>query len=371
MMKSVTYGVLALILLSGLLGCGGGGQDNEYRIVLNDSIFNTGVNRANVYWRPGDSLAWEEALTRADSIHVEGNRWSVHFPEGAYEVYKTEDGFRSQQRILGWDRAFDTISRSTNALRLLDNNRVLIDLPAADVVLNGDSLRIGLLHIKDRAFSWEDFPVEYPDYLLLSTYGNPTVPLVMDQDNLGPISRKTVFRVGRKHYVLKSVDESRRELVIEPIASPRDVPVTAELDVYYKQVPVLGLDGEPTTVKRAKGKGLALYFWGFGPTGGKDILRLDSLYRQLPAEEQDKLDVALINHNNTIASLREFVEENDIRLPVYRSVAKTCLRMNCHPYLPYWVGVTNRGRITSYYTWPQWLEERLSSRGLADNRGGE
>jgi hypothetical protein len=367
MLKYLTCGGLAFVLATILFGCGGDGNEGEFRIVLNDSIFNNGVNRANVYWRPEDSLAWEEALERADSIKVDGKRWSVYFPEGVYEVYKDDDGFRSRRRIIGWDRAFDTISRYTNALRLLDNNRVLIDLPAADVVLNGDSLRIGLLHIKGRAFPWEDFPVEYPDYLLLSTHGNPTVPLVMDQDNLGAITRRTIFRVGRQHYVLKSVDESRRELVIEAVAPPRDVPVTAELDVYYKQVPVMGLDGKPTTVKRAKGKGLALYFWGFGPTGGKDILRLDSLYRQMPKEEREKLDVALINHNNTIESLKEFVEENKVELPVYRSVPKTCLRMNCHPYLPYWVGVTERGRITSYYAWPQWLEERLSGGELADN----
>lgn len=368
MLKHLTYGGLGLLLVSILLGCGGNGSEGEYRIVLNDSIFNTGVNRTNVYWHPEDSLAWEAALERADSIQVEGNRWSVYFPEGVYEVFKSEGGFRSKRRITGWGRAFDTIPRNTNALRLLDNNRVLIDLPAADVVLNGDSLRIGLLHVSGRAFPWEDFPVEHPDYLLLSTYGNPTVPLVMDQDNLGPITRRTVFRVGRQHYVLKSVDESRRELLIEAVPPPRDIPLAAELDVYYKQVPVMGLDGKPTTVKRTKGRGLALYFWGFGPTGGKDILRLDSLYRRLPAAERDKLDIALINHNNTIASLQEFVDTHDVQLPVYRSVPKTCLRMNCHPYLPYWVGVTERGRITSYYTWPRWLEKRLSPEELADNQ---
>jgi hypothetical protein len=141
------------------------------------------------------------------------------------------------------------------------------------------------------------------------------------------------------------------------------MPLTAEMDAYYKQVPVKDLAGNPTTIKRVNGKELALYFFHLGYYRGDDVRYIDSLYQQLPAAEQDKLDIAFISRHSFQDSLSNFVDRENISLPVFQSSEKTCARMNCNPFLPYAMTVNERGRIASFFNWRVTLENRLKTLG--------
>jgi hypothetical protein len=90
----------------------------------------------------------------------------------------------------------------------------------------------------------------------------------------------------------------------------------------------------------------------------------------MSTEDKATIDLAFINHINTTESIKAFIAEHDIRLPIYQSTPKTCLRMNCHPYLPYFVGVTGAGRISFYYGWPDWLEKRLTPDEMKESKSG-
>ncbi|MEM9928964.1 MAG: hypothetical protein AAF840_04020 [Bacteroidota bacterium] len=349
---------LSFPLLLWLAACSPDVYPSHYEIELTDSIRSTTVNRGQVYWTIKDSADWQALLQRADTIIMVKDRMNVRADSTDYILRYVNDAWRSSYPLPGWERHFDTLAREVNVIRLLDNNRVAATIKAADVVLDGDSIRIGIIHVLGRAFDWQTFELNEPDYLMLTTYGNQVVPIAMDQDNIGAISRQTVFRVGRRDYVLREVSEDYQRIVIERTET-RGLPLAAELEVYYKQVAVVDLEGNPTLIKRTPGRDLALYFWGLGPTGGKDIIKLDSLYRALPAAEQESMEIVLINSLNDPVAIQSFLTENNIGFRAYKSTPKTCLRLNCHPYVPYYVGVNERGRINTYYGWPQWLEEWL------------
>ncbi|MBC6995805.1 hypothetical protein QWY85_17680 [Neolewinella lacunae] len=360
--------VFAALLTYG--SCGPSNPPGHYEVALADSIFNTGVSYGQISWGLADTTAWDSILAAKDTLVEDGNYTKLRSQGIWYEVWKGQDGrLRANQPYPGWERRYDTIPHHRNILRLLDNERVEVDIHAADVTFGSDSFRIGIIQVLGRAFEWQQFPVAHPDYLILTTYGNAVVPIVMDQDNVGPITRKTVFRVGRNSYVLKSVAEDRSKIVVEALPSARDLPLAAELDLYFRKVPVTDLEGNASSIGHQPDKELVIYFWGLGSKRGEDVRKVDSLYRQLPAAERDKLDVVFVNHVDTPESIRTFVAANDIALPVYKSTAKTCLRLNCHPYLPYYVGVKRTGRISTYYGFPQWLEVRLGGTGGAVSAG--
>lgn len=332
----------------------------QYEIALTDSIRSSTVNRGQVYWVINDTTVWEQTLRDADTIQMENDRMIVFHEGTEYNLRLTEQGWRSSNPHPGWERRFDTLANEVNVIRLLNNQRVAAEITAADVVLGGDSIRIAVIRVTGRAFNWQTFDLNEPDYLMLTTYGNEVVPIAMDQDNIGPISQQTVFRVGRRDYVLREVSDDYQHIVIERTEA-RGLPLAAELDVYYKQVAVVDLEGEPALIKRTPGRSLALYFWGLGPTGGQDVIKLDSLYRALSPTEQAGIEIVLINSLNSPEAIQSFLTENNIGFDAYKTTAKTCLRLNCHPYVPYYVGVNKRGRINTYYGWPMWLQEHLSS----------
>jgi len=353
-------GILSLFLI--VPSCSRDVYPGRFQVALIDSIRSTTVNRGQVYWEISDTAVWEESLRNADTIMMAHDRMNLRIGSEEYVLRLMEGGWRSSNPHSGWERRFDTLGTEANVIRLLNNNRVTADINAADIILDGDSLRIGLIHVTGRAFTWQTFDLNEPDYLMLTTYGNQVVPIAMDQDNIGPISRQTIFRVGRRAYVLRSVSDDYRQIEIEALEDARGRRFSAELDIYYKQVAVEDLEGQPTTIKRTPGRDLALYFWGLGPTGGDDLIQLDSLYGALSSEAQAGIEIVLVNHLNSAESIKEFLAEHNIRFPAYKTTPKTCLRLNCHPYVPYFVGVNEKGRITTYYGWPQWLEERLGSK---------
>ncbi len=353
--------LLFLFTLAMIGGCGYAGAENLYVIDLQDSIRTTGVSNRQVYWTVADTAHWEEVMANADTIAPLENQLKLRSNGIWYEARMVKGELRASQHYPGWERQIDTISYARSVVRLLDNNRVTVDVPAADVVLGVDSLRIGVMRVTGRAFDWQSFDLEHPDYLVLAPYGNEVVPISMDQITVGPIGRQTVFRVGRRHYVLRSVADDHGSITVEAYDAARGMPLTAEMDAYYKAIPVKDLSGAATTIKRTKDKTLVVYFFHLGFYQGDDVRYLDSLYQELPVEEQRKLDLAFVSRHSFQDSLASFVNREQISLPVYQSSEKTCARMNCNPFLPYYMAVNTRGRIACFFGWREVLEDRLEA----------
>ncbi|MEM9261606.1 MAG: hypothetical protein AAGA62_18340, partial [Bacteroidota bacterium] len=314
-MRLILLGSTFIGLLA-LLACRNTPPPGTYVIELTDSIVNPLRGNYQIYWSIADTAAWKATLAAADTIYEDGNYRKLRSNKIWYEMRRQKGEWRASQHYPGWERQIDSVGHELNIIRMLDNNRVLADIPAADIVVGRDSFRIAVIHIKGKAFPWQDFEADHPDYLLLSTKGNGNIPIVMDQDNIGAISRKTVFRVGRRHFVLKNVSEDRREITIEETEVGREFPLAAELDLYYKQVPVMSLDSTLTTVKRTPGKDLAIYFAHLGHRRSDLLLRIDSLYRELPAAEKEGLDVAVVVRDNFLHLVKDFTEKHELSLPV-------------------------------------------------------
>jgi hypothetical protein len=341
--------------------------DGRTRIIpLTDSIRNVSSGHYQAYWEIEDSARWEAVVAKADTIVPEK---VPGLPSGDvklrsetiwYEAKMVKGGLRSRSHYPGWKRNFDSIPRDLNVMLLRNNHRVRVRIPAADVVLGGDSLRIALIHTQGPAFDWDFTEYEpVPDRLLLTTYGNDTLPIVTDMTATGEISRQTVFRVEKQYYSVRTIADDYGSLEIELLEDARGLPLTAELDLSYKSVPVKDLDGKATTIKRTPGRELILYFWG-GRYGNKQLRGLDSLYHALPRARRDELDIAVISRFSQAEEMKMMVDSLDFSLPVYLGTEKTCLRLNCSPYLPYFMTVNGRGQIVSFHDWTRVLEDRFA-----------
>jgi hypothetical protein len=228
-----------------------------------------------------------------------------------------------------------------------------------DIVLNRrDSIRVGIIHpiapIHDSVFK-----TPQPDYLMLSSYGVDSIPISFTSNGTGPITRRTFFRVGRETYRLASVDSTRSIIEIEPMKRGLDVDFAAEIDLRYKKVPLLTMDGRDTSISATKGRELILYFWGLGPAQGDDLVRLDSLYREIPPEVRP--DVVAISRTDSKANLGRFLDEHDLIIPVFQSTPETCDGLNCHALLPYGFVVNSSGRIVNQNLRPWLLQSHLES----------
>lgn len=334
-------------------------------ILLTDSIRNVSNGYYQAYWELVDTARWEAVVARMDTMvtgangELPGDVLKFRSERIWYEAKYVDGRLRSRQHYPGWERRIDSISSNLNIMLLRNNHRVRVRIPAADIVLGGDSLRIGLIHTEGPAFDW-DF-TEYqpePDRLLLTTYGNDTLPIVTDMSCVGEISRQTVFRVGKQYYAINSIADDYGSIEIEALEDLRGMPLTAEIDLSYKAVPVKELDGNATTIRRTPGKELILYFWG-GYYGNKQLKGLDSMYYALPEARREEIDIAVISRSSRAEDLQVLVDSLDFRLPLYLGTPKTCLRLNCSPYLPYFVTVNGRGRISSFHDWAGVLEDKL------------
>ncbi|WP_273445398.1 hypothetical protein [Neolewinella agarilytica] len=359
-MRLFLFSCFSCFFLSCFFSCGPDLPPGEYHIRLQDTTFNQAGGYYQVYWKLRDSASWEQTVSLADTIVEEGGYLKIRSERIWYEFWQDGTGLRAKQPYPGWERAFDSLPPGSNAMLTEDRERVLIDIPSADILLGNDSVRIGIIRVVDRAFNWQQFPLNYPDYLLITLPGQRRFPIALDQDNLGPITRQTVFRVGRNKYALKYFDAEQGEMIITQLERDVDLPLTAELDLTYKQVQVKTLDGEETYLKRSRGKELMIYFCAIGFNHqNQSILKIDSLYKAMPAAERDKIDIAVVSRFNTSESLQQFVDTSGFSLPLYQNTPKTCLRLNCHPALPYYVGIDERGRISTYFGYHRKLVERL------------
>lgn len=347
-------------------------EDGTYKTYLTEDIRNVTFGYRKAYYRMVDTAMWADIYAAADTV--------VKYPSGRpsadrkyrtdgiwYEMKAVHGEWRSWQQYNGFERRFDTIANDVN-LMMTDRHYAAVDISAADIVLKGDSIRIAVVHETGPAYEFNFLDhVPQPDRLLLTTWGKDTMPIVQDLECLGVISKKTVFRVGKHHYVLRYVTPEYDGLIIEELDDPRGLPVTAEIDLTYKQVPVRDINDQPATIKRTPGRDLVIFFWG-GFQGATSALRVDSLYRALPQVERDKLDIVLISFNQRPEDLRRFVDSNRVSLPVYRSTEKTCLRLNCSGYVPYAVLVDSRGRIRDFYLRSGLLEQRLRARSQVQGK---
>lgn len=357
--------LLLFALLAVMTACAPDFQTSEgtYKTYLNEDIRNVTYGYRKAYYRMVDTAMWKEMYAGADTIaeaipgRLSGDR--KYRTDGIwYEMKAAHGEWRSWQQYKGFERHFDTVASDVN-LMMTDRHYAAVDINAADIVLNGDSIRIAVIHETGPAYEFTFLDhVPQPDRLLLTTWGKDTMPIVENMESLGVINQKTVFRVGKRHYILRYVTPEYDGLIIEELEDVRGLPVTAEIDLTYKQVPVRDIDDKPSTIKRTPGRDLILFFWG-GYRGAESATIVDSLYQAMPPEEQDKLDLVLVSFNQRPEDLQEFVDSNKVSLPAYRSTAKTCLRLNCSGYTPYAVLVDSRGRIRDFYFGSRLLGKRL------------
>lgn len=341
-------GAIACLALSGS-GCTPAADEKVQTLWLGDSLQTLGTSNRQLYWTPADTAQWSARMAAADSLVITADEGLRLYQDGQWYVARRIAGqWRASQPYPGWERRVDS-SAAQNIIRLLNNDRVAVRITATDTVLGGDSLRIGIMQITGKAFAWQDVSLAHPDYLILAPYGSQRLPIAMDQPSVGPISRQTVFRVGRQQYVLRSVAEDRRSLTLAPVASARGLSLTAAFDPYYKRIPAKNLDGQPVTIPKARDRELIVYFFHLGRFGGKDVRALDSLYRALPAAQREMTELVFVSRHSFTDSLRNFVRRAQISLPVYQSSSRTCARMPCLPFLPYGTVVNRGGRITHQY----------------------
>ncbi len=251
------------------------------------------------------------------------------------------------RHVLSLDQEVDAQLRNTYRWR--GRLRDSAHIAAADVVLGGDSLRLGVVERTEFPFL-DSIPIVHADHLILLPWGTGRSTIDPGQTNLGIIDGRTVFRVGRRSYYVESLDSTRRAMVVRPVDDPGTRAPAAELDLQLRAVPVRSLSGETVRLTATPGKQLVIYFWSLGSQRppGSDVRVLDSLYQALPAEKRAGLELVLVNRVDAEASVRAFLEEVSLKAPVYLTAPNTCRRLNCHPDLPYWIDVDATGRIRSF-----------------------
>lgn len=348
--------------------------EGTFKIHLKEEIRNVTYGYRKAYYRMEDTTYWNQMYAAADTVvpHRSGlpaDQRKYRADGIWYEMKRARGEWRSWQQYKGFERHFDTVAHDVN-LMVTNRHYAEVDIRAADIVLNGDSIRIAVIHELKPAYEFTFFEHEpQPDRLLLTTWGKDTMPIVNDMECVGVINQQTAFRVGKHHYVLRYVTPEYDGLVIEQLEDARGVPLTAELDLTYKPVPVNDLDGAPTTIKRTPGKELVIYFWG-GFNGDKRAFAIDSLYRDLPSAVRVRTELYFVSRMRLPQDVKTLIAEHPDKLPpVLIGNQKTCLRLNCTGYLPYAVLVDGRGRIRSFSTSHQQLERYFEGqirKGSAD-----
>jgi hypothetical protein len=225
--------------------------------------------------------------------------------------------------------------------------------PAANIVLNGDSLQVSISTIGKAG---EDRPGS-SDHLYLNAWGDTLSPLAvyLGSKHFGVIGPQTIFKINRRTYLLNMLNESRSHIRISELEDARDLPVTASITTRYKKLSVLDpKDDEPVSLVREPGKRLIVLFLRY-PRGAEDVLAACRAFEKLPPEVSAQTQVAVVNrYTGAPAKLKEFFRANQISFPLYFEGPGTCTNLPCHDRFPYFMEVNTAGRITEYYGW---LEE--------------
>lgn len=293
-MQSVIFRLMTGVLLLLLLSCGRDPEQDVHRIHLNQTVVDNHLSR--YFYVPGQGL--------------------------------------------------DSVAEQIQLVAFPGHGRIKSRITAKDVVLGrGDSIRIGIIQPLEKAFG-EDRSIQLPDQLLLSPYGQDSIPISPDQENVGPVTGSTVFRIDRSFYSLNSLDSSRQHIEVSRLPRRPKRPVTAQLNTRFKKVPVKTLNGKDSLILRDKERMTILYFWSVGVNQGASLLELNEVLRQLgPAAPK----VVAISRADSNANLKAFQAEHQLTTPLYQSNGDTCSGLHCHAYLPYAVIVNEEGRIITHH----------------------
>ena len=352
----------ALLLLFLLCTCA---PDNGLRTyVLHDDLFSEGVVRAQAYYvAPHGVGDWINSINQDSLSFDEADQQFVVYETDRYHELNVPgfgmDSLHSEVPYRDWERRIDFIPENVNVIYNEGYERLTADIHSAVVRLGPDTVRLSIIHTTGKAFPWQRFKYDPKDYLMLQVPTQTNVRISLDQASVGPIGPQTVFRVGRRHYVLKSLSDDRRAVEVVPLEDHRGIPVTAELNLQYRKVPVRNAAGEEVFLRQEKGRPLLLYFNHLRARGGEDIKFIDSTYQALVDRDAASFDLAFINRFSLDIDLAKFHEEKDLTQPLYASTDKTCYGLNCHSTIPYYLLVGADGRILSYYGTYEDLKQQL------------
>lgn len=358
-------GLIFAVILS-LFACQAGLDTGQYELVLSETILNDNGNRNIISTEVFRGTEADSVMSLPDSIFLADRPNQQRYPKFRF---RPRTGFLEgidTGRVIV--RTVDSLATNHSIMRAPDGERWRVRIPAVDFSAGGDSVRVGLIQFLDPVAEFfgetpDTASTSFQDYLLITHWGQDKLNFTLDQSNVGPISKQTVFRIDRNHYFVESIDSNRQYMLIRKLEDASGLSPTAEIDPYYKRVVVNELDGTPTSVRAAPGRKLALYFWQLegGDSPNEELRAIDSLHRSLPTTQRERVDIALINRGNNPKLIEEFVEKYDIRLSVYLAAPKTCRNLNCRPRLPYWVSVGEQGRILSYHNPGNWLADMLQA----------
>lgn len=248
------------------------------------------------------------------------------------------------------DVGLDSIEHDKQQINFPEHGRIICEIFTKDVVLGrDDSVRIGIIHPLEKVYGYPE-AIALPDQLILSPYGQDTIPISLDQENVGPVTNSTVFRINRNYYGLNSLDSTRQNIVIKKLQRrPRSRP-NAEMDTRLKKVSVRPLATEATDEVRlgyAEGKMTLIYFWSLGLKEGAALLELSE---KVAAMGEEAPEVIAVSRADSKANLLAFCEQHpDLSFPIYQGTASTCSGLHCHAAVPYAVIVNPEGRIMTYY----------------------
>lgn len=269
-------------------------------------------------------------------------------------IYSRVDRFMLQSQSGEYD---SLVVDDTQYFSFGENRRISCDIFAKDVVLGkNDSVRIGIVHPLEKVYAYP-VPAELPDHIVLSVYGQDTIPFELEQQNVGPVTNRTYFRINRNFYALTALDSSRQNIEITTLDRRPSSPTVAELITRFKQAPVRTLAGQDTLIRHQYGQKAILYFFAVGSFEAKE--KITSVIRQLDSAAYDDVQILLINRNDTPENIEEFLADSEIKEPVFLSTGATCSGLQCVPRLPYAVVVNESGRIVSHYVKPEHLLEYL------------
>lgn len=234
--------------------------------------------------------------------------------------------------------------------------RISCAIYAKDMVLGKkDSVRVGIIHPLEKMYSYP-LSEELPDYIVLSVYGQDTIPFELEHQNVGPVTNRTYFRINRNFYALTALDSNRQEIEVKALERRPSSPTVAELVTQFKQTPVRTLAGQDTLVRHEYGKKTVLYFFGVGTFKAAEHMK--KLTAEIDNLGKD-IQLILIDRNDTVENVEKFLADNDIDRPAFMSTAATCGGLQCIARLPYAVVINEQGRIVSHYVKPNQLLDYL------------
>ncbi|PHI18528.1 hypothetical protein CEQ90_17415 [Lewinellaceae bacterium SD302] len=242
----------------------------------------------------------------------------------------------------------DSFSHEFQQIEFPGNGRILSKIFTKDIVLGrNDSVRIGIIHPLEKVYGYPK-TITLADQLILTPYGQDTIPISLDQENVGPVTRSTVFRINRNYYSLNSLDSTRQRIELGTLERrPRSQP-TAAIDTRFKGIAVRPLAAGDTTevrVQKEPGKATLIYFWSIAREGD-----LEELSERIAEMGEAAPLVIAVSRTDSKANLLDFSSRHpNLSFPLYQATASTCNGLQCHPGISHAMVINSEGRILTHY----------------------